>query len=341
MQPQARLDGELGPQAATELKHQRASAVAQEMRLGAALEAADAAAADLRIPYAVLKGQALVLGGFAPDGGRPSSDLDLLVPEAKLDALQKELLRREFIVAGEAYEHQAPGLRHAGGGMIELHRVLPGVRLEPKRSATFGTLAAAGLLAPPPSAMTLRRRGDLRLPRRELLTAHALVHAIAQHGLAPAVFPGFLFLGDLVDLAFRGSGGRATLAAIVPWIESEVSYEEASAALDLATALADWRRRAARRIGWGSLPRPLAARSLPRRDRQPGLRDGAEAAPARASSVRQAAGGGEGRAAREDAGAASGRVVVRAPALSRPAAVLDSRRRQAKVEHRFSGWRLL
>ncbi len=41
-----------------------------------------------------------------------------------------------------------------------------------------------------------------------------------------------------MDLAFRGSGGRATLAAIGPWIEREVSYEEAEAALDLATALA-------------------------------------------------------------------------------------------------------
>ena len=90
-----------------------------------------------------------MLGGFAPDGRRPSSDLDLLVPEAKLDALQAELLRRGFTVAGERYEHQAPGLRHPDGGMVELHRVLPGVRLEPKRSATFDALAAAGLLGPP------------------------------------------------------------------------------------------------------------------------------------------------------------------------------------------------
>lgn len=238
VQPQARLTGELGPQSAAELKRQRALAVAQEMRLGTALRAVDATAADLRIPYVPLKGQALVLGGYAPDGGRPSSDLDLLVPESRLDALQKELQRQGFSVAGESYEHQAPALRHFDGGMVELHRVLPGVCIEAKRSATYGALLAAGLFSPPPSAMAFRPRGDLRLPRRELLTAHALVHAIAQHGLAPAVFPGFLFLGDLVDLAFRGSGGRATLAAITPWIEREVSYEEAEAALDLATALA-------------------------------------------------------------------------------------------------------
>jgi len=238
LQPQERLTGELGLAAAAELKRQRALAVAQELRLGAALAAVDAAAADLGIPYAPLKGLALVLGGFAPDGGRPSSDLDLLVPEARLDGLHKELLRRGFAVAGEAYEHQAPALRHSAGGLVELHRVLPGVRLESKRSAAYGALIAAELLEPPPSAMSFRPRGDLRLPRRELLTAHALVHALAQHAFVPNLFPGFLFLGDLVDLGFRGSAGRATLAEIAPWIAREVSYGEAEAALDLATALA-------------------------------------------------------------------------------------------------------
>lgn len=246
LQPQDRLAGELGPQAAAELKRQRALTAAQEMRLGAALAAVDATAADLRVPYAPLKGQALVLGGFAPDGGRPSADLDLLVPVTRLDALQEGLVRQGFVVAGEAYEHQAPALRHPGGGLVELHRVLPGVRVEKKRSAnrsasrsaSYEALLAAGLLGPPLASMSFRPRGDLRLPRRELLTAHALVHAIAQHGFAPGVFPGFLFLGDLVDLGFRGSAGRATLAEIAPWIEREVSFEEAEAALDLTTALA-------------------------------------------------------------------------------------------------------
>ncbi len=238
LQTQDRIASELGPAGTAELKRQRAFAIAQQMLLGTALAEVDAAAADLRVPYAVLKGPALVLGGFAPDGGRPSSDLDLLVPEARLDLLQKELLRRGFVVAGEAYEHQAAGLRHRDGGLVELHRVIPGVRLEPRRSASYESLLAAGLIGPPAGSVRFRPKGDMRLPRRELLTAHALVHAIAQHGLAPAVFPGFLFFGDLVDLAFRDGGGRATLASIAPWIEAEESFEEASAALDLASALA-------------------------------------------------------------------------------------------------------
>jgi hypothetical protein len=237
-QSAGRLIGELGAEAAGKIKRQRALAAAQEMRLVEALTEVDGAAGDLSVPYAPLKGQALVLGGFAPEGGRPSADLDLLVPEGKLDVLQKELLRRGLEVAGEAYEHQAPALRHRSGGVVELHRMVPGVRLEAKKSATFEALAAAGLLGPPTGSMRFRPCGDLRLPRRELLAAHALVHGIAQHGLAPAAFPGFLFLADLVDLAFRGSGGRATLATIGPWIAKDVSFEEAEAALSLATALA-------------------------------------------------------------------------------------------------------
>ena len=233
-----RLVGELGGAAAAKLKRQRALATAQEMRLFETLTEVDGAAADLRVPYAPLKGQALVLGGFAPEGGRPSSDLDLLVPEGKLDALQNELVRRGLEVAGEAYEHQAPALRHPSGGVVELHRIVPGVRLTAKKSVTFEALVAAELLGPPAAAMRFRPRGDLRMPRREVLAAHALAHGIAQHGLAPAAFPGFLFLADLVDLAFRGSGGRATLATIGPWIARDVSFEEAEAALDLATALA-------------------------------------------------------------------------------------------------------
>lgn len=233
-----RLVGELGAEAAAKIRRQRALATAQEMRLFETLTAVDAAAADLRVAYTPLKGQALVLGGFAPEGGRPSADLDLLVPEGKLDALQNELVRRGLEVAGEAYEHQAPALRHSSGGVVELHRIVPGVRLEAKKSATFEALAAAELLGPPAAAMRFRPRGDLRMPRREVLAAHALAHGIAQHGLAPAAFPGFLFLADLVDLAFRGSGGRAALATVAPWIARDVTFEEAAAALDLATALA-------------------------------------------------------------------------------------------------------
>jgi hypothetical protein len=241
-----RLVGELGEEAAGLLKSLRARAVANEMRLEAALAGFDASAADLRVPYAPLKGQALALGGFSADGSRLSADVDILVPEERLEALQSELVRRGFAVAGERYEHQAPALRHPDGGTIELHRFVLGVRLDGRRSARFDELVAAGLVGAPPAGSTPtfrgsgeRPRGDLRLPRRELLSAHAVVHALAQHGFAPRAYSGFNLVGDLLDLGFRGSTGSTTLAAIAPWIERAVPIAEAEAALELATALAE------------------------------------------------------------------------------------------------------
>ncbi|MGE0639818.1 MAG: nucleotidyltransferase family protein [Thermoanaerobaculia bacterium] len=254
-----RLSGELGAEAAAELRRQRALTAAQEMRLSSALAAFDAVAAELRVPYAPLKGQALVLGGYAPDSGRASSDVDLLVPEGRLDALQAELSKRGFSPAGQAYEHQAPALRHEDGGAIELHRVILGVRPLGKQSADFDGLAAAELVGGLPSVWRGpggKPKGDLRMPRRELLTAHALVHALAQHGMAPRAYPGLLLIADLLDLAFRDSAGRATLASIAPWIERAVPFDEAEAALDLASALA---------AGDAALfERPVVERSRPR-----------------------------------------------------------------------------
>ena len=132
-----RLAGELGAAAAGELRRVQMQVVAGAMLLDGVLAAVDAAAAELRVPYAPLKGRALVLGGYSPVSGRASSDIDLLVPEDRIDALQRELEKRDFEVAGQGYEHQAPALRYRQGGTIELHRVLLGVRIAGKRSATL------------------------------------------------------------------------------------------------------------------------------------------------------------------------------------------------------------
>lgn len=232
-----RLAGELGPPGAAEIRRLRALAAAQEMRLERALQGVDEVAAELRIPYVPLKGEALVLGGFAPEGGRYASDVDLLVPEAKLGGLQRELEARGFRVGGFAYEHQAPLLVHPEGGAVELHRKIPGLRLDGKRSATFDDLQGAELLGPLSPVAGRKPKADVRLPRREVLTAHALLHTLAQHAFA-AASPGFSMIADLEDLGFRGSAGRATLAAIAPWIERDVGYEEAEAALEATTLLA-------------------------------------------------------------------------------------------------------
>lgn len=232
------LGAELGPGALARLRDERRTLAARQLRLEVALAAFTEVATGLDVPFAPLKGGALTLGGWASAATRPAGDLDLLVPRDRLEELQGALLGRGFAAAGAAYEHQAPMLRHAAGGQLELHRVVLGVRLERRRSADFAALERAGLLTGQPPAPVVADRRRLRWPCRELLAAHALVHALAQHALAPGAYSGLLLVGDLADLGAAGPAGRELLARIRPWIRAAVPERVARAALDLAAALA-------------------------------------------------------------------------------------------------------
>jgi len=111
-----------------------------------------------------------------------------------------------------------------------------GVRLDGRRSARFDDLARAGLLVPWPEAIAPPGAGHL--PAAELLAAHALVHAIAQHGFA-AGYPGLWLVADLQDLGGASEPEARHLGALVaPWIGAEVSAEETGAAFELTRGLA-------------------------------------------------------------------------------------------------------
>ena len=234
-QSDERLAAEAGADAAAELRGVRAQAAALDLRLGAALSAVAEVAAARGVPFAPLKGRALVLAGLADPLGRPAADVDLLVPERRLDELQRALVGSGFRDPGSAaYEHQEPLLLHAAGGAVELHRTLPGVRLDGRRSATFDALAAARLLEAAPADATTPEL-DRLLPTREVLLAHALVHTLAQHAFA-AAHAGFQLVADLIDLG--AVAGKVDRAAAERWIEREVGAEERDAALALTEALA-------------------------------------------------------------------------------------------------------
>ena len=232
------LAAELGPGALARLRDERRALAARQLRHEAALALFSTAAAALEVPFAPLKGGALTLGGWSLAATRPASDLDLLVPGDRLEELQRDLLRRGFMVTGTAYEHQAPMLRHPAGGQLELHRVVLGVRLARRRSADFDALARAGLLDGRPPAPTVADRRLLRWPGREVLAAHAIVHALAQHVLAPGAYSGLLLVGDLVDLGAVGAPGRELLETVRPWIRAAVPGRVSLAAFDLVDSLA-------------------------------------------------------------------------------------------------------
>ncbi|HQR65939.1 MAG TPA: nucleotidyltransferase family protein [Thermoanaerobaculia bacterium] len=211
----SRIAGRMGPEAlGREIGQEAADEWLRAYRLTAASNLQYAAFAGRLagvakmpgIPVAFLKGMALRLSGFVRLGWRAAGDIDLLVPPERLEELRAALLAEGFVSSDlPGCEHQLPPLHHPSGMMVELHRHIPGLRLDAGRgSATFHDLERAGLL---------ERGAEVPegsfVPAKTVLTGHCLVHGLVQHGLAPESYPPFRTVADLVDLGFAGEAEAA------------------------------------------------------------------------------------------------------------------------------------
>jgi hypothetical protein len=230
-----RLAAELGEETAAGFRRDQSITAALGLRLLAVAREVAEAAVPLDLPLVFLKFVALDAAGLPVIGARSACDVDVLVPAAREGELQQALLARDYHDSGlPEGEHQLPSLTHPGGGKVEVHRRMPGVRPASgrgARSATVETLTAAGLLVPVPGLP-----GRCAVPTREVLAAHALVHGLGQHGFWPDSYPLFKMVGDLVDLGFAGGG---TLEATLPWVSRDVAPAEAEAVRRLCGALAE------------------------------------------------------------------------------------------------------
>jgi len=200
--------------------------------------------ADLGVPVVFLKGAALQLGGWIEPGSRSMGDVDLLVPGGSARRFQDALIAAgcNSPEAPEA-EHQLQLLTHPSGMGVEVHRMVPGVRLDGGSSATSEQLIERDLCR----AIDALPDGGL-VPDRSVLAAHALVHGLAQHGLSPDNYPWSRFLADVQDLGLGAAGGREFLDTVMPWIGRDVGLEEVEAVLELVD-----------RLGGGEDPLELAA----------------------------------------------------------------------------------
>ncbi|MGH9441686.1 MAG: nucleotidyltransferase family protein [Thermoanaerobaculia bacterium] len=190
-----------------------------------------AAARDLSIPLVFLKFQALVSGGYVAGNARGTSDVDVLVPRADAERFRRALLDVGFRPSGcPGYEHQTSPVVHPFGVSVDIHRKLLGVRLEGRRSADARDLIERGLCDPLPGAA-----GEPAVPAREVLIAHALVHGVAQNGLAPHAYPLTRMIADLIDLDLPGAGSGSPGWA--DWISRDVSAAELAAVSDLCESL--------------------------------------------------------------------------------------------------------
>jgi hypothetical protein len=233
-QPREALAAELGEAEAARFHRDRMAAAAVGLRLRALAAEVAEAAAERSLPLTFLKHMALEAHGYLSAGSRMAADVDVLAPSGRAAELHAALAARGFRSSAlPAMEHQLPALAGPTGA-VDVHRVMLGVRLPPRRrSATAEDLRAAGLAVPVPGFP-----GEALVPAPEVLAAHALVHGLAQHGLAPHAYAGFRLLADLIDLGFAGPRGEDLAERAGRLIERAVPRHEVAISRALCRDLA-------------------------------------------------------------------------------------------------------
>ncbi len=229
-----RLGREVSPQAAEQLvEDRRHNALTTLTRLAAARALAERAA-PRGVQLVPLKFLALHHRGVLLPGSRHASDIDLLAAEGDLESLAG--MAAELGFRGRdlpALDHHLPTLDHPSLGLLEIHRLLPGITAAGRAPATLDDLASAGLLE-----RTAQLPGNCLLPSRELLAAHAVAHGMHQHGANPAAYAPAKMLGDLIDLgAADGEQGAQLVRRAAALLAGDVSGVEAQAAFELAGLL--------------------------------------------------------------------------------------------------------
>jgi hypothetical protein len=222
-----RLAGELDAATAGEFVGDRTAAAASGMRLTAAARRIAGRAASLGVPVAFLKFAALEASGRLAPGSRDACDIDVLVPAEGTETLFEALAASGYRASAlpEA-EHQLPALADPEGGIVEIQRRLPGVRIEGGSSATWETLARGELLDP-----LTGWPGRCSTPSVEVLSAHVLAHGLGQHGYWPSSYSPLKTVADLIDLGpITGRAGA--------WVSRDVPEEETAAVRRLCSRLA-------------------------------------------------------------------------------------------------------
>jgi hypothetical protein len=232
-QGRERLAAELDLEAAAGFAHDRVAAAAVSMRLMAAAGqvAAVAAVAEPALPLTFLKLAGLEGAGLLASGSRGACDVDVLAPAARAGELWQALVAAGWRGEGKEYEHQLPALSHPERGVVEVHRIIPGLRLGGGASATSATwvdLEREGLLIP---LADLPGRCSAAVP--EVQAAHALVHGLGQHGFSPFAYSLLKMLADLQDL-----GDGALTPRALAWVARDVAPAEAEAVRRLGARLA-------------------------------------------------------------------------------------------------------
>ncbi len=191
-------------------------------------------ASKLGVPVVLLKFAALRAGGFVADGLRVAGDVDALLQADGAERLASALALHGLKPAGFRGEpHHLPHLRDAQGRGLELHVHVPGLRLK-----SGGPPATCADLVETGHVRHAGLPGDCFVPSPPVMVAHAVIHALAQHGYAPREYPPLRVAGDLLDLGVARDDGSLARAAL-PFIEHEVTKAEMASVVALSRRLGD------------------------------------------------------------------------------------------------------
>ncbi len=228
------LERELCESAARRLLAEYRDAAARSVQLLGLARQLAAAAAGCSIPIVFLKFGALALAGYVEPGGRGAVDIDVLAPPARAHELQAALLRSGYREADlPEHEHQLRPLFPRAGPCLEIHTIILGVRISGRKSATVPDLESLRLLVP-----LGELPGTCSVPTRGVLAAHALVHGLAQHGLAPRSYPLLRMAADLLDLGILGMAENGGLDPVRRWLDRAVSRAEVDETIALCRTFA-------------------------------------------------------------------------------------------------------
>lgn len=205
---------------------------ARGLALERCLRVVDSAAEALNVPYALIKGAALMRTGVTPVGLRGSCDVDILLSNRDASLLQSRLKSSGFRERTPTHpRYHYPMLIDDAGGAVEIHTSLPLMRISPRqRQVSFQHLREGQRLGPAPELSRFAH-----VPSPEILLAHAISHAIAQHGYLPQSYPLLRLVADAVDLDLVNNSDRMKQA--LSFVQPDVSEQEVYALRDLAEAL--------------------------------------------------------------------------------------------------------
>jgi hypothetical protein len=178
------------------LARQAQLAAARGLAVQRCLHVINSIATLAEIPFALLKGAALIQSGYATPAARELCDVDILVPNGAARQFQSLLRSHGFRerTSTHPYYH-LPVMVDDRGGAVEIHTCLPHVKTSPEEpQANFETLKTHGLFTRAPSLGTFAH-----LPTADLLVSHLTAHALVQHGFLPEGYPLLRLLGDLID----------------------------------------------------------------------------------------------------------------------------------------------